>query len=56
VIWPIETTAVGSTTATPFDAYSYAINKQTTDKNDPNYQEVDIKTMRTKGVTPLVQQ
>jgi hypothetical protein len=57
VIWPIETTMVGSTTATPLDAYSFAINAQPMDKaTDPKYQEVDIKTMRSRGVTPLVQQ
>jgi hypothetical protein len=57
VIWPIETTMVGSTTATPFDAYVTAISNRSTDKaNDPNYQEIDVKTLRGRGVTPLVQQ
>ncbi len=57
VIWPIETTMVGLTTATPLDAFTTAIAHITTDRaNDPNYQEIDIATMRGRGVTPLVQQ
>lgn len=56
VIWPIETTMVGST-ATPFDAYQRAFSNRSTDKaNDPKYQEVDIARLRALGVTPLVQQ
>ena len=57
VIWPIETTAVGLTTVTPFEAYQTAATNKTMDKaTDPNYQEVDITTLRGRGVTPLVQQ
>lgn len=57
VIWPIETTLVGSTTVTPLDAYATAITNRAMDKaTDPNYQEIDIATMRGRGVTPLVQQ
>jgi hypothetical protein len=42
VIWPIQTTMVGSS-ATPLDAYLTAIANRSTDRaNDPNYQEVDI--------------
>ena len=56
VIWPIETTMVGST-ATPFQAYQTAITNEVNDRaNDPNYQEIDIATLRGRGVTPLVQQ
>ena len=57
VIWPIETTLVGSTSTTPMDAYYTAINNRSADKtNDPSYQEVDVATLRARGVTPLVQQ
>lgn len=44
-------------TAAPFDAFTAAIANMQTDKaTDPTYQEVDIATLRTRGVTPLVQQ
>jgi hypothetical protein len=34
-----------------------AISNRSSDKaNDPNYQEIDVKTLRGRGVTPLVQQ
>jgi len=57
VIWPIETTMVGQTAVAPFDAFTTAIANMKTDKaTDPMYQEVDITTMRGRGVTPLVQQ
>jgi hypothetical protein len=56
VIWPIETTMVGST-ATPLQAYNFAIGANATDKTtDPGYQEIDVKTLRGRAVTPLVQQ
>jgi hypothetical protein len=55
-IWPIETTLVGDPSVTPFDAYVTAIANRANDiKTDPQYQEVDIATMRKRGVTPLVQ-
>jgi hypothetical protein len=55
-IWPIETTLVGNATATPFDAYVTAIANRAGDiKTDPQYQEIDVATMRERGVTPLVQ-
>jgi hypothetical protein len=57
VIWPIETTLVGSTTTTPFQAYETGIVNELSDRaKDPNYQEIDIATLRTRGVTPLVRQ
>jgi hypothetical protein len=57
VIWPIETTMVGSTTTTPFQAYETGIVNELSDRaKDPNYQEIDIATLRTRGVTPLVRQ
>jgi hypothetical protein len=56
VIWPIETTMVGSQ-STPFQAYEAAITNRKVDKaSDPLYQEVDVVTLRSRGVTPLVQQ
>jgi hypothetical protein len=56
VIWPIETTLVGST-ATPLQAYGTAITNRAADMaTDPNYQEIDVATLRSRGVTPLVQQ
>jgi hypothetical protein len=57
IIWPIETTLVGNLAATPFFAYVAAIGERAKDaKGDPHYQEVDVMTMRGRGVTPLVQQ
>jgi hypothetical protein len=57
IIWPIETTLVGDTSATPEDAYYTAIVNRAKDMaNDPGYQEVDVATMRKAGITPLVQQ
>jgi hypothetical protein len=56
VIWPIETTQVGLTTS-PFAAYQTAISERSAAIGvDPIYQEVDVATMRMRGVTPLVQQ
>jgi hypothetical protein len=55
-IWPIETTLLGSLSATPTDAYIYALISRASDVSDPGYQEVDIKSLRARGVTPLVQQ
>ncbi|HVV52349.1 MAG TPA: hypothetical protein VHO06_21960 [Polyangia bacterium] len=57
VIWPIETTMVGNMTVTPFQAYQTGFSEMQTDSaNDPNYQEIDIATLRNRSVTPLVQQ
>jgi hypothetical protein len=56
VVWPIETTLVGSS-ATPAQAFDTAITNLVNDRaNDPTHQEVDIVTLRSRGVTPLVQQ
>ena len=57
VIWPIETTMVGNLSATPWDAYVYAMTSRSTEMTtDPVYQEVDVAAMRAAGITPLVQQ
>jgi hypothetical protein len=57
IIWPIETTLVGNSAATPLDAYITAINNRANDTaTDPSYQEVDVATARQAGITPLVQQ
>ena len=57
IIWPIETTMVGNMSATPWDAYVYAMTNRSKDiTTDPDYQEVDVATMRRAGITPLVQQ
>jgi len=55
-VWPIETTLVGDATTTPLDAYLAAITNRANDiRMDPQYQEIDVATMRNRGVTPLVQ-
>lgn len=57
LIWPIETTMVGDSSATPWDAYLYAMTERSKDiAMDPVYQEVDVAAMRQAGITPLVQQ
>jgi len=57
VIWPIETTMVGSPSTSPWDAYLYAMTaRQKEMTTDSVYQEVDVATMRQEGITPLVQQ
>ena len=57
IIWPIETTMVGDPSATPMDAYLYALTSRSKELTmDPNYVEVDVAAMRKAGITPLVQQ
>jgi hypothetical protein len=57
IIWPIETTMVGNSSTTPWDAYLTAMTNRSKDMAmDPIYQEVDVADMRAAGITPLVQQ
>jgi hypothetical protein len=57
IIWPIETTMVGNASASPWDAYLTGMYERVDDaKMDPAYQEIDLATMRDRGITPLVQQ
>jgi hypothetical protein len=57
IIWPIETTMVGDSSTTPWDAYLYAMTSRSTKiATDPVYEEVDVATMRKAGITPLVRQ
>ena len=57
VIWPIETTMVGDASVTPFEAYVTGIEERADDsQKDPMYQEVDVATLRSRGITPLVAQ
>ena len=57
IIWSIETTMVGDPSTTSWDAYLYAMTSRSKELTmDPNYEEVDVATMRKAGITPLVQQ
>ncbi|MCG8556291.1 MAG: hypothetical protein MJD61_13525 [Proteobacteria bacterium] len=55
-LWPLETTRVGSMQYTFADAYVHAQEALANDsKNDPLFQLIDIKAMRTRGILPLPQ-
>jgi hypothetical protein len=54
VVWPVETTMVGTN---PFaDAFSEGLDELVADSaSDPQFQLLDVKAMRTRGVLPLPQ-